>query len=248
MNCQLWLIASGWVSVRVLTTKSWPERHRFELFDFESSEEEKWITEKSHGAATADRRMLNINSIIPSVSIRCLSCCSSDLLIPANENDGRFLFCFTTELLTCGRNNSIKSELMIIGRKNVERENPKMIYWCGQSDTEDDTGWYGVVGEIQIIGVALHTLVALAANAVSMSTRRRRKQTENHWVLLKQVMDNSRPPSSRPMSLKANEMSSASSGRIGTASRLSALPSRMGTAKNIGIPQKVNYFLATAGF
>lgn len=56
-------------------------------------------------------------------------------------------------------------------------------------------------------------------------------------------MDNSRPPSSRPMSRKANELSSsASSGRIGTASRLSAMPNRLGTTtvtKNIGIPQKV---------
>lgn len=183
MNCQLWLIASGWVSVRSFgyevvarTTSIW-------IFDFESSKEEKWITEKSHGAATADRRMFNINLIIPSVSIRCLSCCSSDLLIPTNENSDQILFCFTTELLTCGRNNSIKSELMIIGRKIGEGENPKMIYWCGQSDTEDDSGWYGVTGEIQIIGVALHTLVAMAAGAVSMSTRRRRKQTEKHWVL-----------------------------------------------------------------
>lgn len=57
-------------------------------------------------------------------------------------------------------------------------------------------------------------------------------------------MDLSRPPSSRPMSRAVggqggNEMSSASSGRIGTASRLSAMPTRLGTAKNIGIPQKV---------
>lgn len=56
-------------------------------------------------------------------------------------------------------------------------------------------------------------------------------------------MDMSRPASSRPMSRRGtfggNEMSPASSGRIGTASRLSAMPSRLGTAKNIGIPQKV---------
>lgn len=51
-------------------------------------------------------------------------------------------------------------------------------------------------------------------------------------------MDNSRPPSSRPMSIKTNEMSSASSGRIGTASRLSAMPTRLGTAKTLGIPQR----------
>lgn len=61
-------------------------------------------------------------------------------------------------------------------------------------------------------------------------------------------MFTSRPPSGRPISARpmsrrgaqgGNEMSSASSGRIGTASRLSAMPSRLGTAKNIGIPQKV---------
>lgn len=60
-------------------------------------------------------------------------------------------------------------------------------------------------------------------------------------------MDISRPTSSRPMSrrgatLGSNEMSSASSIRIGTASKLSAMSnhaSRLGTAKNIGIPQKV---------
>ncbi|CRK99903.1 CLUMA_CG013206, isoform A [Clunio marinus] len=56
-------------------------------------------------------------------------------------------------------------------------------------------------------------------------------------------MEISRPPSSRPMSRRgpSTEMSSASSGRIGTASKLSALSgygTRIGTAKNIGIPQK----------
>lgn len=61
-------------------------------------------------------------------------------------------------------------------------------------------------------------------------------------------MDSSRPTSSRPMSRRgggtafgSNEISSASSGRIGTASKLSAMSNhpRLGTAKNIGIPQKV---------
>lgn len=50
----------------------------------------------------------------------------------------------------------------------------------------------------------------------------------------------------RPMSRKGTAVSNSdsamsASGRIGTASRLSALSSyRIGTSKNIGIPQKVN--------
>jgi hypothetical protein len=50
----------------------------------------------------------------------------------------------------------------------------------------------------------------------------------------------------RPMSRKGTAVSnsdsamSATSGRVGTASRLSAMTSyRIGTSKNIGIPQKV---------
>jgi hypothetical protein len=65
-------------------------------------------------------------------------------------------------------------------------------------------------------------------------------------------MDN-RPPSSRPMSIRVNNDSSAStasSGRVGTASRLSASRSmistaatnRLGTSKNFGFTQKVIYF------
>lgn len=69
-------------------------------------------------------------------------------------------------------------------------------------------------------------------------------QQKNFGNLLNYLvkMDLSRPPSSRRGGYGANEMSSASSGRIGTASRLSSInvmPNRLGTAKNIGIPQKV---------
>lgn len=39
MNCQLWLIASRWVSVR--NDWSWPERHKFTFRDFESIERRK---------------------------------------------------------------------------------------------------------------------------------------------------------------------------------------------------------------
>lgn len=58
-------------------------------------------------------------------------------------------------------------------------------------------------------------------------------------------MESSRPPSSRPMSKRGggafalSESSSASSVRVGTASRLSAMPNRLGTSKNFGFPQKV---------
>lgn len=83
-----------------------------------------------------------------------------------------------------------------------------------------------------------------------MSTTKRpnKLKTSQQKIFIKFLveMESSRPPSSRPMSRRgafgANEMSSASSGRIGTASRLSslsAMPNRLGTAKNIGIPQKV---------
>lgn len=55
-----------------------------------------------------------------------------------------------------------------------------------------------------------------------------------------------RPPSSRPMSIRVNESSATSSGRVGTASRLSATNStmstvnRIGTAKNFGFSQRVS--------
>lgn len=88
-----------------------------------------------------------------------------------------------------------------------------------------------------------HTRRCRCATVKSMSFPCRRKSDANKYFKSSRnsaAMDNSRPPSSRPMSRKANELSSsASSGRIGTASRLSAMPNRLGTAKNIGIPQKV---------
>ena len=59
-------------------------------------------------------------------------------------------------------------------------------------------------------------------------------------------MESSRPASARPMSRRGNMESSStrppSAMRTGTASRLtSAMPpsARVGTAKNIGLPQKV---------
>lgn len=61
-------------------------------------------------------------------------------------------------------------------------------------------------------------------------------------------MDNSRPTTSRPMSRQMYEAANMHEGnmqstRIGTASRLSALPAnRLTTSKNIGILQKVRVF------
>ena len=56
-------------------------------------------------------------------------------------------------------------------------------------------------------------------------------------------MDSSDQFQFRPMSRKGtalNERVTSASGRVGTASRLSAMTShRIGTSKNIGIPQKV---------
>lgn len=141
MNCQFWLIASRWVSVRSFEYKFVARTTSIWIFRFGKQRRREMNHRKVSRCRDCRSSMFNINLIMPSVSIRCLSCCSSDLLIPANENDGRFR-CFTTELLTCARNNSIKYKLMIIGRKiglSGEPENDLLMR------TERNRRWYRLI-------------------------------------------------------------------------------------------------------